>query len=344
MNIAIQGQLATVLWPMIMTAKRLFPVSHSTLDADALAAELARRLQLRSVRCRLVSRGSNDLYRIESDTGVFALRVARARHRSSRELDYELCMMRQLSARGLPVPTPVTLRSGKSHFSVRAPEGVRAISLFSWVDGTPLSKTMTSADARAAGRLLAEMHGVLAGFNPPKSKNINTVSKIEDKLRYIDNILPQHSQHRLYFDNALEEIRAFFIVPLIKALPRGATHGDFQFANLMRSSEGRLWVIDFDECGFDILAKDLITFEWRARLDGLPSSTIRAFHSGYRAVRPLIKEETRALPFLRLARDVYLLVSYAAYIDRIGPVQGFNDQSRIIQLMLDDLQAVQTLP
>jgi Ser/Thr protein kinase RdoA (MazF antagonist) len=314
-----------------------FPVSHSTLDAGALAAELGKRFALPgNCVCRLVARGSNDLYRVECGMERYALRVSRAYHRTAAELGYELDLLAFLAGRAVRVPAPVPLANADRFFSVSAPEGERLIVMIGWIDGRPLDRQLSRVEAEAAGRLLADLHVVARDFRSSPVKEIDTVVRITRQLRYLDRLLPHGTVGREQFDHALDAVRRFFSGQAAAALPRGPTHGDFQFANVMKSPDGTLWAIDFDDCGLDITVKDLITFEWRARLEQLPQEVIDAFRGGYESRCPLTIEEVAALPMLRVARDLYLIVSYAAYIDRIGPVAGFEAQSRLVDLMVED--------
>ena len=315
-----------------------FPVSHSTLDAGALAIELGGRYALSGdCVCRLVARGSNDLYRVECGNERYALRVSRAHHRTTAEIEYELELLAFLGGRAIPVPVPIPLSNKSFFFSVGAPEGERLIVMLSWIEGRPLDRQISVLEAEAAGRLLADIHLVANEFHTTTVKEIDTVARITRQLQYLDRWLPHGTAGRGQFDHGMDAVSQFFVGNAAAALPRGPTHGDFQFANVMKSADGPLWAIDFDDCGFDISVKDLITFEWRARLEQLQQEVIDAFLSGYESRRPLTGDERAALPMLRVARDLYLIVSYAAYIDRIGPVAGFEAPSRLLDLLIEDI-------
>jgi len=318
-----------------------FPVSHSTLDARALAIELGRRYSLSGdCVCRLVARGSNDLYRVECGTSRYALRVSRALHRTTAEIGYELDLLAFMAGRSIPVPAPLPLTNEDRFFSVSAPEGERLIVMMSWIEGRTLDRRISALEAAAAGRLLADIHLVAREFRSTTVKEIDTVVRITRQMQHLDRLLPRGTVGRECFDHGMDAVRRFFSGEAAAALPRGPTHGDFQFANVMKSPDGTLWAIDFDDCGFDVSVKDLITFEWRARLEQLGQDVIDAFRSGYESRCPLTTEETAALPMLRVARDLYLIVSYAAYIDRIGPVAGFEAQSRLVDLLVEDIADV----
>ncbi|MBK6598138.1 MAG: phosphotransferase [Proteobacteria bacterium] len=316
-----------------------FPVSHSTLDATALAAEVQRRYGIAGpLRCRLVARGSNDIYLTENGTGQYALRVSRAQHRSGTEIQFETQLLSHLAQLGLPVPTPIALRDGSQSFSVLAPEGERPIVMMSWIAGRPLNRQMSAIEAGKAGELLGQINAAASSFQTPQPKLIDTVARIKRQQQHVDRLLHAGSIERASFDQGLQAVDAAFQSRAMRGLRHGAIHGDFQHANLLQNFDGALTAIDFDDCGTDIIAKDLITFEWRARLDALDAGVIDAFRQAYERVFPLSPQEHAALPVLRIARDLYLLASYAAYIDRIGPVDGFERPERLLALLVEDLK------
>ncbi|MCB1625832.1 MAG: phosphotransferase [Pseudomonadales bacterium] len=318
-----------------------FPVSHSTLDAQALARAVAERYDLGPPQsCRLISRGSNDLYALQFSDQRRVLRVARANHRSASEATFELELLRHLAGGGMPVPAPIPLADGSLHFSVVAPEGERRIVLQTWVEGRALDHSLSPQDARAAGMLLARLHERAHGFRSAEPKLIDTVGRIERKLSYVDALLPLGTAGRDLFDQGFAVVQQWFAAGSGHGLPRGPTHGDFQYANLMQSAGGALAAVDFDDCGIDCLAMDIVTFAWRSRFDDLAAEIDAQFLAGYQVVRPLADAERAALPMLLLARDLYLHASYAAYIDRIGPVSGFEDEARFMVVLARDLHAL----
>lgn len=323
---------------------QVFPVVHSTLDAEALAREVATRYGWNgAVRCRLASRGSNDVYAIDAPGGRFALRVSRARHRTREQLEYECDWLAHLAGRGLPVPAPVALPSGERAFELLAPEGARAVVMMEWLDGRACDATLTAREAGAAGELLARIHDAAADFRPRGARVTDTVAKIEHQSAHLERLLgaPARAAQRSLFERALARVREELSGPAARLLRRGAAHGDFQYANLVRLRAGTIGTIDFDDCGDDLLVKDLVTFGWRARYDGLPPEIEMALRAGYESIRPLSGPERAALPLLAVARDLYMLASYAAYVDRIGPVPGFEDESRFWRLLEADWRALE---
>jgi Ser/Thr protein kinase RdoA (MazF antagonist) len=108
------------------------------------------------------------------------------------------------------------------------------------------------------------------------------------------------------------------------ALPQGSLHGDLHFGNLRRDPLGRLWLLDFDDCGHGALCVDLTPFRWRNRCESLPAALDDAFEAGYASRRALGAAERAALPGLHVARSLYLAGVFARDRDILGRVPGFD--------------------
>ena len=82
--------------------------------------------------------------------------------------------------------------------------------------------------------------------------------------------------------------------------------------------DGTLVLLDFDNCGEDILIKELVNFVWRNRYLGHPEAINAAFIAGYDSRRPLAAPEREQLPLLIVARDLFIFSAYARNVQRDG--------------------------
>ena len=302
-----------------------FPVSQSVLDADALGAELVRRYGLSGeVRCKLLSRGMNDIYRIEHADGPHALKVARSGKSNDDEFAYEQDYVNHLSAAGIEVPTAIPLADGSLFFSVDAPEGKRQIVMMRWLDGQPYDVTVDEDDAQKLGALLGEIHHASENFTTSHKKTVASEPKLAERLPYLLDLIRERPDDLAYLERAgadvLERMAALDSV----AVPSGACHGDMQCANVMQLKSGALAVFDFSDCGIAPLAKDIAAFYWRNDFEGRPESVNQAFVAGYESARSLSAEEKAAQPLFRLLRHFLITSTMAQYVNRIGPVPGFD--------------------
>ncbi|MDX2225008.1 MAG: phosphotransferase [Rhodospirillaceae bacterium] len=312
-----------------------FPVSQSVLDAGALARELARRYGFAApVRCRLISRGMNDIYEVKGPDVHAAAKVARAGKSTDGEFGYEQAYVQHLARAGFAVPTPLPLTDGTPFFAVDAPEGRRQIALMRWLDGVPLAKTMTTDDARRCGGFLARLHLASAGFRYPVARPLNAEVKLARRLPLLLEMVGDHRDAAALLSRAAAQVIARVGALEPAAVPRGSLHGDFQYANIMALPGGGLATFDFSDCGQDVLARDLAGFFWRADFDGVGAALNGAFVAGYDAVRPLSPAERAALPVLRAARHLLITASMAEFVDRVGPVPGFDANLRYYLSMI----------
>ena len=310
-----------------------FPVVHSTLDPQALAREAAERYALASpVRCRLVARGSNDVYSVDHAAGRFALRVARARFRTADETRLETDFLRHLAMRGLAVPQPIDTATGAVSFELDAPEGARQVRAFTWATGSP-RHPLTTAGAREAGHTLARLHELAADFPGRDRRRFNVLEPIAARRPLLTSLLAGSPLDGARVDAAIDRLADFVDGPLAPTLPSGMTHGDFQPANLLFVDDTQPTVIDFDDCGRDLLLKDLACFLWRNRFDAVDRAIDEAFLAGYESQRPLATGERAALPLLVLSRNLYIASACAVFIDRLGPIPGFDSPERFVELL-----------
>jgi Ser/Thr protein kinase RdoA (MazF antagonist) len=312
-----------------------FPVSQSVLNADALAAEVARRFGFTgAVNCRLISRGMNDIYEVRHADQRYALKVARAGKCSDAEYGFEQALVQHLARARFVVPTPVLQKDGAAFFTLHAPEGYRQVALMRWLDGVPCAKTMTLDDARRLGYFLARIHEASAGFSYPVHRSPNSEPKIRERLPLLLAMVGDDPTMAAFLQRAAASVYARIEAIDDRIVPRGAVHGDFQYANIMTQADGGLAVFDFSDCGEDYLARDIASFFWRADFDGVGEKLNGAFVSGYEAHRPLSPGEKAALPLFRAARHLLITASFAHFVSRVGPIPGFDGNLRYYLSMI----------
>lgn len=314
-------------------------VAHSILHAADLAALCSQAYGLdQALTARLISHGQNDWYALQAGAGRWALRVLKTGSRSSEQLSAELAWQRALAA-SCNVIRPCAARDGQQIACVNAPEGMRWLCLYEWLDGATLGPGLDVTDAQEAGRQLAQLHGHPAQL-PPDSRRHDLRDKLARTAPALDAATMTGASQKLV---AAARIR---VVPWLTAcdtLPQGSLHGDLHFGNLRRGTDGRLWILDFDDCGLGALVVDLTAFSWRTSCESLPAEINEAFLRGYQSVRPLSKPETDALPALRVARALYLAGVYARDRDFLGQVPGFDRPwEHYLDLVRDALDQLQS--
>ncbi|MBT5242201.1 MAG: phosphotransferase [Rhodospirillaceae bacterium] len=303
----------------------VFPVIHSTLDPRALEQELSERYALsKPLRCQLISRANNDFYEVAAGTDRYALRVAKADFRSREAYAFEAAYVHHIHDKGCRVPGPVPAKDGSLFFEVEAPEGIRTITLMHWLDGALFTNALAVDDARVIGRSLAELHLAGADFTSDAARSISASEMVEERMPHLLGMLKSDPDHHDFYVTATKAVQSAYADMEKAGLPRGPVHGDYQFANVMRTQSGDLAALDFDSCGIGYLAEDLFTFIWRSDMEIKDESVNEAFISGYEDLRPLSDDERAYLGLFRVARDLVMSSTFAILINRVGPVPGFD--------------------
>ncbi len=302
-----------------------FPVVHSTLDPNALTKEIEARYALGGpVRCQLISRANNDFYQVEAGGERYALRVAKADFRNNDEYAFEAEYVSHLHGKGCNVPAPVPAEDGSLFFEVAAPEGTRAITLMRWVGGEAFTQALSAADAHDMGAELGRLHNAGLDFESAASRELAMAEMLAEFMPELLTMLAGDAAQRDFYARATARVQAALAEASSASLPRGPVHGDYQFANVMRTADGGIAILDFDTCGVGHLVTDLLTFVWRSDMEIRDANINDAFVAGYETVRPLSPAEKKFYPVFRVARDLYMSATFAVLINRVGPVPGFD--------------------
>jgi len=297
----------------------MFPISHSTLDARALAKEIDASYDLGGrCHCELLARGVNDIYLVRAAQTRFVMQAWRSDMYEPEEVLYELEYMRHLDTKGIHVASPQPTANGALFFSLNAPEGARPVALFAWAEGAPLSASPATERAADLGAHVAKLHAASAGFAPTAARFRNDAARMRERLPALLRMVGGRPGEDQFYRHAIETVANAMDALGAEGLPRGPTHGDIQIENILVSDAGRMTVIDFDDCGEDHLMNDLACFLWRNEYQGVDPAIGEAFVQGYSQVRPLTEREQALMPLFIADRDLYLAVGIATMVNVIG--------------------------
>lgn len=284
-----------------------FPVTHSTLAADALrnvilpAYEIGTPLQCKLLQCLL-----NDTYLVETEQGKYILRVYRAGWRTEVDIRYELDVLNALDQQGIPVATPVRRGDGDYLCIVPALEGARPIVLFTYAAGKPPAFAETDQIGRY-GEMIAQIHNTTDHF---ASSHVRYVLDFEHllytpvaaTLPHLTEVADQHYLEQM----TTRLVERISVLPLT-ALDYGFCHGDTHNGNVHINSQGGLMLFDFDCCGLGWRAYDLGTFYWASTWENAAAATWTAFVEGYTRLRPLIAVDKMAIPLFACVREIWFM-------------------------------------
>lgn len=283
------------------------------MSAAELTGKALDAWALDGARCRLIAARENRVYRVDHRAGSFALRLHRAGYRSDAELWSELQWMGALADAGLHVPRPVPCPSGKF---LNVLDGVQ-IDMLTWLPGQPVGKTGTALEApdrtglfELIGQTMARMHALADAWTPPEGftrchwDRPGLLGEAPLWDRFWDNPTLSDEDRSLFRklrDTADADLKA-----LEDTLDYGLIHADLVRENIMRAGD-RLYLIDFDDCGYGFRLFDLATTLLKNRKEPDYPALRAALIRGYRSFRAL---DTDALDLFMLLRSA----SYAGWI------------------------------
>jgi Ser/Thr protein kinase RdoA (MazF antagonist) len=301
-----------------MQAVRALPVHWSLVRVDALAQALEAAYGLSQVRCQLIKATINDSYHVWASEGRFVLRISRAHERSADELTAELDAMTALALEEVQVAAIVPLRTGERLLLIHAPEGVRYAVLFTFMEGSQLSKTPETDDVRRYGRTVAALHETWdeKGLTVTRPR-LDTTRLIDVPLAALAVVLT-HPEQMDYLQKVTEQVRT----PLL-ALPEipplfGLIHGDLIPSNTLLRSDGTIVLLDFDFCGWGWRVYDLASYIVEIEYWGAAPTTAEAFLQGYEEKRVLDSLERDVLPAFVVIRTIFSLGIPALHVNEWG--------------------------
>ena len=316
----------------------VFPVTHSNLAAEALAAQIVSRYDLGDVKaCRLHQRGLTDTYIVETEQGRFALRAFRTGWRTDEDVLYELDALNHLRTRGVPVSYPLADREGRMMQSVQAPEGHRQVVLFTYAPGgrpgLPPNEKRKEYPYRY-GRAVAKIHAVADDFTSPHARfRLDLHEMVDRQLEAIRPLLAHRPRDWTYLTEFASRLKERVRQLPVEALETGFCHGDLHGGNCHVDGD-TITFFDFDCCGPGWRAYDVAVFLWSGALNAKPRTAKRRwrqllhelvsdgqeyllqrrlkrrwreFLRGYREVRPLAGVDLEAIPLFAAIRQIWLL-------------------------------------
>ncbi|MBM3505971.1 MAG: hypothetical protein FJX65_19210 [Alphaproteobacteria bacterium] len=274
------------------------PIVHAILDAKPLGVEIQKHYHFAEpFHCELLVRGMNDVYLIRTGGERFAARCYRHDGMPEAKVAYEVAFLAHLDRAGVPVPAPISTTNGTLHFMVGGPEGPRAVAVFRYIEGNVLFQNPTPVPhARRLGEYLARIHLAGRDFHFEPRRVIDRAGLIRNGIEDLVWLCSDRPEDAQYYPRASVAVADALDALDPKAMPYGPCHGDVHAHNAFVDDRGRLTVMDFESCGEDFWAAELISFTWAGRKNRLPEDVIAAFHDGYDSERPRSAAERACEP------------------------------------------------
>lgn len=265
-----------------------------------------------------INHGENATFRIESTKRkFFLLRIHRNDYHTKSAIVEEMKWLSQLSKKGHSVPRPVISKKGNLVETVFSDDldGSRNCSVFEWIHGEFVQKSVKPRHMIEIGKLLADFQN-----NTPKLKTkqrmywtAEGLVGAQPKFGSLDHLssIPVKEQKAITSarKSILKKLKAFE-----KGFPQrqGLIHADLHFGNLI-STQNRLSAIDFDDCGYGFFAYDLVIpyisvqYLLGKKKKHLAPDYLKALIEGYKSKRNWDKEDDKIFPYLVAARKLLML-------------------------------------
>jgi Ser/Thr protein kinase RdoA (MazF antagonist) len=294
-------------------ATLLAPASHTTIDPDFVAGEVARYYDCDGpVTAQLLYRGVNDVYIIRDGSGRRALRIWRAGTRSIDGVLQELDFLDFLKLNKVPVSSSTPTRAGDRYILFNAQEGPRPAVLYSWAPGAKFGDCLDVDMAEQIGAAFARMHLVSRDYRPAKPVADDPVANMKANLAplllWVEDRPEDIADYTALTETLGERLK---ILPSLD-LPRGMCHQDMHPSNVHVSPNGEITFLDFDGASPGYWLHDVKNFVFGSEFYRFPSIYGDAFERGYLRLRPYTEDEVASQELFLLAKAFRLVGGAAA--------------------------------
>jgi len=281
----------------IYTRHAIAALSHYDLPASSTA--------------RLISLSENATFIVKDEKPLGVLRIYLSNAGRPDAIRSELAWIDALRGDGA-VDTPAIRRTRNNDVIARFEiDGEsRVCSLFEYVPGSEITDH-TPATYETVGRIAAQIHSHSRHWQRPADFTRRTWD--------LEAILGEGAEWGDWRDgpgldensrNLLERTEAVVRQRLanytVDGDRGGLAHCDLRAANLMIGEDGRIWAIDFDDCGFSWFLWDLCStttfIEHLPEVDGVAAGWLK----GYQTVRKLSADDLKVVPDLVMLRRLHI--------------------------------------
>jgi Ser/Thr protein kinase RdoA (MazF antagonist) len=303
------------------------PVIYSILSAEALGAEVARAYGLDGpLSCDLLQRGLNATYLLKAGQSRYVARVYGADWRSAGSVAWELDLVEHLAAKGVSVARPLPDGRGSFVRALAAPEGMRQLVVFTYVEGTPLSWD-DPGQCALAGRLLAAVHNAGDDFvsRHPRFR-LDLGYLVDAQLELLRPFLDDRPAAWSGLEGVARRLQAR-AREAVAGLDWGVCHGDVSGGNIHVGDDGTATVFDFDLAAPGWRAYDLAAVAWISWNRREPTIW-EAFLDGYSGERSLTPADVAAVPLFHPLRRLWSLGMEARHAPALG---SFRLQREVLE-------------
>lgn len=278
------------------------------------------------VSCKLLKRGLNDTYLVESEVGRYILRVYRREWRKKQEIDFELELLNFLHNKGEAVANPIPVKNGVFTTEIDSPEGLRYAAMFAYAPGKAVNQKINNIQSYNLGKLLAKIHTSTDSFQSRFSRPVLDNDYLLDwSIKNIRNLYDEnYDENKVDLSDLEEEIKKIKQQleknKLSLSAPEyGICIGDLHSGNAHFTPDNKPTLFDFDQCGYGWRAFDIAKFLHSAIQQNIDKEIRIKFIEGYTTIRLLSQMEQSAIPIFAKAAHIWVMgIAASAAKDVLG--------------------------
>jgi Ser/Thr protein kinase RdoA (MazF antagonist) len=249
-------------------------------------------------------RGLSDIYLVSTRDSRYVLRVSHAHWRSKAEIEFELQLLEFLHSHHIPVSYPLATYDGELAIEIKALEGKRYASLFTYAAGQVAVGDLNKVQAQKLGETVAKLHKTSQNFQCHAARPHLTINYLlDDSLRDLSPFF--NNAARAYMQEAIAQIKEQ-IHDLPQELPLWSVcWGDPHSGNVHFTENNDITLFDFDQCGYGWRSFDIAKFLQVTLQAGISPSVRKAFLHGYQSTQPLEEIELKCMQPLMQAAQIW---------------------------------------
>lgn len=304
-------------------------VIHSIPSGEALEQNVLCHYQLGNFQsCRLLKRGLNDTYLVETEQNRYILRAYRYGWRTKEEIDFELELLDFLHKSNLAVSYPIEKLIGGFTTAIAAPEGTRYTALFSYACGKAVDKKLNSEQSRKLGETVATIHEATNNFKSSFSRpELNNEDLLDASINAVAPLYKHRKTDIEYLYKQAEKLKSKLMALNLPKYPpfHGVCIGDIHSGNAPFTQLNQPTLFDFDQCGYGWRSFDIGKFINTSIAWKIDSKIISSFLDGYQTIRQISNIEVEAMPLFTKIAHLWVMGISASVVGDVLPYGWFTD-------------------
>mgnify|MGYP001826283849 CR=1 FL=1 len=235
----------------------------------------------------------------------YSLKIHRKKLKHSDEKISTLFDWLEFASSRVKFNLPIPIRNHRGNFlsQIELEENHYTFTLYKWVEGTPISTSMTNENVEKIGSVMACLHNVSEEYTSIgkglRSYDGNWLEQASKTLLSGSERISFSKEKRKDLILGLENIRSSMDELGYMPSNFGIIHSDLHFSNILLNGEN-LSVIDFDDVGFGHYLFDIgTTFNEFADYGQRYTSMIKSFIQGYQSQRILPQNWQKLIEYFK---------------------------------------------